>query len=166
MSIRVRSNVARTWPAHLSGQTGRVVRIAGTHATYGDPATVEVRWFDGSGSDVVHVDNLSELPTVITNGVPRDVIDAWDLSESEREQFDYLDWSAIERGEDSASFFRYRGATYDLGEFSADYGITRGTGLPAHLSQWDGYAADSFFSATVVRFVDDGQRVVVGTVLT
>lgn len=103
--------------------------------------------------------------TVITNNVPRPVIEAYELNATERAEFDYLDWAAIEAGSDSASFFRYRGQLYDLGEFSRDYGITRNAGLPEHLSKWDGYQSDSFFSATVVRFVDDGEAVVVGTVI-
>lgn len=100
---------------------------------------------------------------IITNNVPRPVVDAYELTPAERAEFDYLDWAAIEAGSDSASFFRYRGTLYDLGEFSHDYGITRGTGLPEHLSRWDGYQSDSFFSGTLVRFVDDGESVVVGT---
>ena len=102
---------------------------------------------------------------IITNNVPRDVIDAYELSADERAEFDYVDWPAIERGEDSASFFRYRGELHDLGEFSADYGITRGAGLPDHLSAWDGYRSDSFYSALVVRYVDNYERVVVGLAL-
>jgi hypothetical protein len=102
---------------------------------------------------------------VITNHVPRDVIDAWELTPAERAEFDYLNWPAIERGEDSASFFRYRGQLHDLGEFTADYGITRDAGLPDALSKWDGYRSDSFFSALVVRFTEDNERVVVGLVL-
>lgn len=102
--------------------------------------------------------------TIRTNNVPRDVIDAYELTAAEREEFDYLDWPAIDAGTDGASFFRYRGQLYDLGEFSRDCGILRGSGLPAHLSSWDGYSSDSFFSATVVRYVDNFERVIVGRV--
>jgi hypothetical protein len=102
---------------------------------------------------------------IITNHVPRDVIDAWELTPAERAEFDYLDWPAIERGEDSASFFRYKGELHNLSEFSADYGITRGAGLPEALSKWDGYRSDSFFSALVVRYVENYERVVVGLML-
>ena len=96
---------------------------------------------------------------VITNNVPRDLIDAWELTPAEREEFDYLDWAAIELGEDSASFFRFHGDLYDLGEFSVWQ--TR----PDMLREWDGYASDSAFSATVVRYVDNCERIVVGRVL-
>lgn len=105
------------------------------------------------------------MTTVRTNHHHRDVIDAWSLSPAERAQFDYLDWPAIDRGEDSASFFRYRGTLYDLGEFTADSGIAKGSGLPASLTGWDGYLSESFFSAIVIRYVDDYEGVVVGLVL-
>jgi hypothetical protein len=92
-----------------------------------------------------------------TNNVPRDVIDAYELSADERAEFDYLDWPAIERGEDSASFVRYRGELYDLREFER-------WDSPASPTRegWDGFRSDSYFSGLVVRFVDDGERVVVG----
>lgn len=103
---------------------------------------------------------------VVTNNVPRDVVNAYELTPKEREEFDYLDWDKLEKGEDSASFFRYKGEVYDLGEFTRDYGIAKGSGLPEHLSQWDGYRSDSFFSAMVVRYVgEDCEHVVVGLVM-
>ena len=51
-----------------------------------------------------------------TNWHRRPIIDAWELTPAERLEFDYLDWPAIERGEDSASFVRYRGDLHDLGD--------------------------------------------------
>lgn len=98
--------------------------------------------------------------TVITNNVPRDIIDAWQLTPAERAEFDYLDWPAIEAGSDSASFFRYRGDLYDLGEFSR-----WSTAPDAELRRWDGYMGESFFSALVVRFANDNESVVVGRAL-
>jgi hypothetical protein len=44
---------------------------------------------------------------VVTNNVPRDVIDAWRLTREERVEFDYLDWEAIDAGTDTASFVRF-----------------------------------------------------------
>ncbi len=99
-----------------------------------------------------------------TNNVPRDIIDAYELTVDDRAEFDYIDWTAVDDGALSPQFFRYRGTLYDIGEFSSDYGITRGAGLPAHLAQWDGYQSDTFFSATVIRFADDYERVVIGRV--
>jgi hypothetical protein len=102
--------------------------------------------------------------TIRTNNVPRDIIEGSELSQAERAEFDYIDWSAVDHGEVSPQFFRYRGELYDIGEFSADYGITKGAGLPEHLAAWDGYQSDTFFSATVIRFVENFERVVVGRV--
>jgi len=95
--------------------------------------------------------------TIKTNNVPRDVIDAYELTADERTQFDYLDWDAIEDGRDSASFFRYRGELHDLGEFERwdnPASPTRG--------HWDGFRSDSFFSGLVVRYCEDFEHVVVG----
>lgn len=103
--------------------------------------------------------------TIRTNFHHRDVIDAWQLTEAERAEFDYLDWEAIHEGRDNASFFRYRGQLYDIGEFSTDYGITRGSGLPDYLARWDAYMSESFFSAIAIRYVDDYEGIVVALIL-
>lgn len=105
------------------------------------------------------------MATTRTNNVPRFTIDACDLTPREREQFDYLDWTAIDAGEESATFFRYKRQLYDLGEFTANMRATGGmTWLPP-VDGWDGYAADSYFSAIVVRYVgDDWDSVIVGQV--
>lgn len=97
----------------------------------------------------------------ITNNHPRPILDAWDLSPGERAEFDYLDWTAIDAGEESASFFRYRGEVYDLAEFMRVENVPTFSALAA----WQGYRADSFFSAVVVRFTEDMESLVVGMVL-
>jgi len=102
---------------------------------------------------------MSDL-TIRTNNVPRDVIEAHELSAAERQQFDYIDWKAIEAGSDSASFFRYRGELYDLGEFEL-------WDNPASATRrgWDGFRSDSYFSGLAVRYVDDHERVIVALVV-
>lgn len=102
---------------------------------------------------------MSDSITVITNNVPRDVVQAYELTPAERGEFDYLDWDAIEAGSDSASFFRYRGEVYDLGD---GFEISMPRGIPG---QWDGFRPDSFFSGILVRYCDDYERVVVGTLI-
>ncbi len=97
--------------------------------------------------------------TIITNSVPRDILDACELTVEEIEQFDYLDWQAIERGEDSASFFRYKGEVYDLGDIPA---VDRRPNMDIAFQGWDGVDSDSFFSGILVRYVDDFERVIVG----
>lgn len=36
--------------------------------------------------------------TIKTNNVPRELIDAWQLTQAEQAEFDYLDWAAIAEG--------------------------------------------------------------------
>ena len=93
---------------------------------------------------------------VTTNNIPRDVLYGFELTARERAEFDYLDWDAIERGEDSATFFRYKGEVYDLSEFEP---------YPP-LGNWHGYQPDSFFSGLVIRFTDDYEQVIVGRYMT
>lgn len=99
---------------------------------------------------------------VITNNVPREIIDGYRLSMSARAEFDYLDWQAIKEGRESASFFRYKGQLYDLGDFQRiEYDTTAQTdGNP--LKGWHGYQSDSFFSGILVRYTDDNEMVIVG----
>ena len=92
-----------------------------------------------------------------TNNIPRFTIGAYELSPAEQEEFDYLDWDAIEAGSDSATFFRFKGQLYDLGEF-----LLTGQFVAGFPNGWDGYYSDSYFSGTLVRFTDNGERVVVG----
>lgn len=99
----------------------------------------------------------SELK-VITNNVPRDIVEGYELTPEERKEFDYVDFAAIEAGNDSASFFRYQGRVYDLGEFMT----TSGVEFPG---RWDGYQSDSYFSGILVRYVDEFERVIVGRYL-
>ena len=99
---------------------------------------------------------MSEL-RVITNHVPRDVIEAHELSPAERAQFDYINWDKIEAGEDSASFIRYKGDLMDLHEFERFSVLPDG---PWAGQNWDGVQPDTFFSGTLIRYVDE--RVIVG----
>lgn len=105
--------------------------------------------------------------TIRTNHHRREILDPHDLTPAEREEFDYLDWAALDRGEASAQFFRFGGQVHDLGEFTTDYGLTRGGGLPSPFEGWDAYRSDSAFSGMVVRLVkaDYGDHdIVVGRV--
>ena len=97
--------------------------------------------------------------TVTTNNVPRPVIDGWQLTPAERAEFDYIDWDAVEAGNDSASFFRYRGQLYDLND---GFEIHVPAGTPG---KWDGFQSDSFFSGIVIRYCEDYEYVVVGTLI-
>lgn len=101
---------------------------------------------------------------ITTNNVPRLLIDSYQLTAKEREEFDYIDWQGVEEGRESATFFRYRGRLYDLGEFQYTGSDHRPAGNGDTFAGWDGYQSDSFFSGIVVRYVkDDTDYVVVGT---
>jgi hypothetical protein len=89
---------------------------------------------------------------IITNNVPRLLIDGYDLTEEERKKFDY--------DVDEVAFFRYKGEVYDLGDFDAASSING-------LKEWDGYMAQAFYFGLVIKWVrEDGRmdydRVIVG----
>ena len=90
-----------------------------------------------------------------------DLIDACQLTETERAEFDYLDWAAIDEGRDSATFFRRNGEPYDLGNFlrTEEGGELRRLG-------YHGFAADSFFSGIAVHLDPDGESVISALVMT
>ena len=98
---------------------------------------------------------MSDEITIRTNGQFRDVVYWYELTEKERAEFDYLDSEARQE----ASFVRYRGWTYDLGEFMA----TRGMPEFSPLAKWDGYHSDSYFSGVLVRYGRDFERVLMAT---
>lgn len=91
---------------------------------------------------------------IYTNNVARDVIYGYELSEAERAEFDYLDWSELDGDGWSRQFARYKGQIYDLGDFMTTSELSRGAGHN-DLSQWDGYASDSYFSGIVIRYERD-----------
>lgn len=96
---------------------------------------------------------------IVTNNIPRDIIYGNDLTETERADYDWLEGDELSE----ASFFRFKGHLYCLSDFMRP-SVTQTTGINSGLQCWDGYSADSFFLATVVRYVDDYEQIVVGTV--
>jgi hypothetical protein len=87
--------------------------------------------------------------TLKTNHHVRDVL-RWDqLTDKEREWFDYLD---TDDKRDEATFARYRGSVYDLGEVEIASHEIKALGF-------DGMHVDSAFSATVFGYFDrDGNE--------
>lgn len=96
---------------------------------------------------------------IITNNVPRPIIEAEQLSMSARAEFYYLDWEAIKDGSDSASFFRYKGQLYDLGDFQR---FENRDSASSSFPGWLGFQSDSFYSGILVRYTDDMESVIVG----
>lgn len=106
---------------------------------------------------------MSTPPKIVTNNHRRDVVYDHELTAKERAEFDYIDWAACERGEDQASFFRFKGELYDIHDFSTDWGLGRGSRLPEWARGWDGYTSDSAFSGMLIKFDrDDTEFVIVG----
>ena len=86
---------------------------------------------------------------IVTNNQPRENLTWRQLTPAEQKEFDYFDPSNI------GSFFRYKGAVYDLGEFMrVDHTV-----IP---DKWHGYASDSYFSGVLVRYTSDCEQVIVG----
>ena len=80
---------------------------------------------------------------IVTNNQPRPLLDWHDLTYVEKAEFDWLE---TEEEQCSASFFRYRGFTYCLGEFTR-------TDPDGELSDWDGVTPESYFSAVLIKFI-------------
>lgn len=88
------------------------------------------------------------MPKIKTNNQPRPILYAYDLTAKELEEFDGCDIQ-------ESQFFRYKKQVFNLDDFMR---FNREDNYP-----WDGYCCDSFFSATLVRFTDCGDGVIVAT---
>ena len=86
---------------------------------------------------------------IVTNNVPRQMLSGYELTDSEKEDFDYID------DIDCADFVRFKGRLYDVNDFM----VCRS---PEHLPGWDGYHGDSYFSGVLIRLVDS-DAVIMGT---
>lgn len=95
---------------------------------------------------------MTEL-TITTNNQPRPLWSYYDMSKRGQDDHDYV--KEQERYDDGPRFFQYRGCWYDSYEFMR----------AEHIDGWDGYMTDSFFSAVVIRFTEDGEEVIVGLAL-
>lgn len=79
---------------------------------------------------------------IITNNQPRQLLGWWDLTDNEKQEFDWLE---TEEEQCSTEFFRYKRQVYTLEEFV----------LPCRdgaLSDWDGLHATSAFSAVLIKY--------------
>lgn len=88
---------------------------------------------------------------ICTNNKPRDILHACQLTEKELAEFDYIEGES----QDFASFFRYKGNVYDLGEF-----MRCPSGF--QFEGWSGYHSDSFFSGILINYCNNFEQVIVG----
>ena len=97
--------------------------------------------------------------TIKTNNQPRELKFLFEFS-AKQQQYIRTQFDWVEDIEDDRCFFEYRGLIYHLSEFlrnnSDKDDVTYG---------WDGIAADSYFSGTLVRLCADSDYVVVGRYL-
>lgn len=105
--------------------------------------------------------------TIKTNNQARDVLYAWQLTDKERADFDYIE--DINSPDCCTSFFRYKGQVYDLGEFvrlverSKQVGFEHGCDADSPLLKWHGICTESYFSGILVRYADEYcEAVIVG----
>ena len=79
---------------------------------------------------------------IMTNNKPRQLIYGYELSDKQKQDFDYVE------DIDSHDFVKYKNNIYDLSEFMR---IENND----NLKDWHGYSSDSYFSGTLVKYVDD-----------
>ena len=113
---------------------------------------------------------------ITTNNCPREVLFGYALTEEEAKEFDYMNWPAYEWNQEghssdgeTAQFFRYKGAVYDLGEFvriverSKQVGFEHGVDEESPPISWDGILTESYFSGMLVKWADANcESVIVG----
>ena len=96
------------------------------------------------------------MTTITTNNIPRDLFSLSDLSllpEIQQQIRNDFDW--LEDLEDSCSFFSYLGTIHHLASFlhlNAENG--------SDFYGWDGAEADTYFSGTLVKILDNEQVIV------
>lgn len=93
--------------------------------------------------------------TIKTNNVPRFTVDGFELTKKERAEFNYYTDEEI----NGKIFIRYKKEVICLDDFMrCPPGVEE-------LKGWDGYRADSYFSAVVLKFADrmNFDTVIMGT---
>ena len=79
---------------------------------------------------------------IITNNKPRQLVYGYELTYKQKQDFDYIE------DIDSHDFVKYKNNIYDLSGFMRIESIDS-------LKDWHGYISDSYFSGTLVKYIDD-----------
>lgn len=96
---------------------------------------------------------------ITTNNHWRNFLYGYELSESERAEFDYIDRDDI----DTHSFIRYRGMIIDPHEFMRIDETMLLHPENDTMNQWQCYQSDSYFSGMVLRYSNDFKQYQIGT---
>lgn len=78
---------------------------------------------------------------IMTNNKPRQLIYGYELTDKQKQDFDYIE------DIDSHDFVKYKNNIYDLSEFMR-------VENNSSLNDWHGYSSDSFFSGTLIKYID------------
>ncbi len=87
--------------------------------------------------------------TIKTDNIPRDVLMGAELDDREKAEFDYYTIDELY----DASFFRYKGNVYDIGDFLH---------APESLKPWHGSLSTSYFTGIVIKYTNGFESVIVG----
>lgn len=79
---------------------------------------------------------------IMTNNKPRQLVYGYELTDKQKQDFDYIE------DIDSHDFVKYKNNIYDLSEFMR---VENNDSLKG----WEGYSSDSYFSGTLVKYIDD-----------
>ena len=79
---------------------------------------------------------------IMTNNKPRPLVYGYELTDKQKQDFDYIE------DIDSHDFVKYKNNIYDLSEFMR---VENNDSL----KDWEGYSSDSYFSGTLVKYIDD-----------
>jgi len=96
---------------------------------------------------------------IITNNVPRPLLDYWDLTENEQR---FVAETYNEPEDERGPYFKYRDYLYTLNEIVRTTHNPYGNATDLSDKGWDGYLADSLWTAILVRLTDDCDAVVIG----
>lgn len=88
---------------------------------------------------------------IITNNVPRPLLDWVNLTEKEQQEVEELLPSDMLDN----IYFRYKKQVYPLSEILS-------VGRNPSLAKWDGYSPDTYFSGIVTKLVPEEDSIIVG----
>lgn len=91
---------------------------------------------------------MADRITIRSNFHKIDIVCGWQLTDREKREFDY--YSTLSELHE-ASFFRYKGRVYDMGEFC----IFQDKNRPKEFQAWEAYSSYTYSSGLVIRFAPD-----------